>query len=207
MATVTPELHIAVFHHEYGVDCFTFYFAPSDELKYPSPRKVAEYFQIDFEPDKGETFVLLPTNISSIATLAAEQVGRKTASTAFWWEESDEGWLGDSTDEDDDADDSVDTLIGSDSVAEQPSPSEIRLPCYGIVVQLQELPSAENPGSGTITSDLKQDLTGDDDEYLGAIDGLESLILAHACAGIDVTLPGYIEGVKTAVEAISNNLG
>ena len=83
---------------------------------------------------------------------------------------------------------------------------EIRLPCYGITIRLDRKPSAEKPGGGTITSDLKQDTTGEDAEYLAAIDGLESLILAHACAGIDVTTPAYIEGIETAVAAIAQNL-
>jgi hypothetical protein len=38
-----------------------------------------------------------------------------------------------------------------------------------------------------------------------AIDAIESLILAHACAGIDVESPAYIEGINTTLEAISNN--
>ena len=60
--TMNPELYIAVFRHEYGVDCFTFHFVPAGELKYPSPRKVAEHFNINFEPDKGETFELVPAS-------------------------------------------------------------------------------------------------------------------------------------------------
>jgi len=43
------------------------------------------------------------------------------------------------------------------------------------------------------------------DEYNAAIDGLESLILAHACAGIDITSPAYLEGIETAEAAIGNN--
>ena len=43
-------------------------------------------------------------------------------------------------------------------------------------------------------------------KYNGAIDGIESMILAHACAGIDVTTPDYLEGIETAVEAVGNNL-
>jgi hypothetical protein len=44
--------------------------------------------------------------------------------------------------------------------------------------------------------------------FNAAIDGLESLILAHACClRIDVTIPAYLEGIETAVEAIVNNFG
>ena len=83
----------------------------------------------------------------------------------------------------------------------------IRLPCYGITIRLEGENTEGQPGCGTITSELKE--AGKDAEgmkFNAAIDGLESLILAHACAGIDVTSPAYIEGVETAVEAISNNL-
>lgn len=84
---------------------------------------------------------------------------------------------------------------------------EIRLPCYGMIIQLSRKNCRKTPGSGTITSDLKQATTPQDVEYIAAIDGLESLILAHACAGIDVASPAYREGIKTAVEAIANQFG
>ena len=61
--------------------------------------------------------------------------------------------------------------------------------------------------SGTITSDLKKGITkADDADFVSAIDGLESLILGHACAGIDITSKAYVEGIETALEAINNNL-
>ena len=37
------------------------------------------------------------------------------------------------------------------------------------------------------------------------IDGIESLILAHACAGVDVCSEAYLEALDTAVDAIQNN--
>lgn len=36
-------------------------------------------------------------------------------------------------------------------------------------------------------------------------DTVESLILAHACAGVDVESAAYIEGVNTTLEAVENN--
>ena len=69
------------------------------------------------------------------------------------------------------------------------SEAEIRLPCFGIVVKIVGQ-------GGTITSDLEKP----------QFDAIESLILAHACAGIDVTSPAYVEGIETAVEAIANHL-
>ena len=41
--------------------------------------------------------------------------------------------------------------------------------------------------------------------YNSAIDGLESLVLAHACAGINVEDHRYVAGIAAALEAISNN--
>lgn len=69
----------------------------------------------------------------------------------------------------------------------------IELRCFGITIQ--------NNG---ITSDLHE--KGASDEYDAAMDAIESIVLAHHCAGIDVTTPAYLEGIETAVEAIANNI-
>lgn len=76
----------------------------------------------------------------------------------------------------------------------------ITLPCYGIVVEV------EGKG-GRITSCLhdKND-ERDNDEYNAGMDAIESLILAHACSGVDIESRTYIEGIHTAVEACANNL-
>jgi len=71
----------------------------------------------------------------------------------------------------------------------------IKLPCYGISIELDE----ENE-TGTITSMLLEE--GETDP---SIDAIESLILAHAIAGIDVQSPAYIEGIETAIDAIDNH--
>jgi hypothetical protein len=80
----------------------------------------------------------------------------------------------------------------------------IRLPCFGITITLVRGNDASTPGSGSITSDLRAPRTAANRQFNAAIDGLESLILAHACAGVDVASPAYVEGVETAVEAIAN---
>ena len=67
----------------------------------------------------------------------------------------------------------------------------IKLPCYGIVLNLT------GDGGGTITSNL---------EDYEAEDAIESIILGHAIAGVDVESNAYIEGIETAVQAIGNNL-
>jgi hypothetical protein len=76
----------------------------------------------------------------------------------------------------------------------------------GIIVQLNE------NGSGSIKSNLHYSSYHPDafsnratwKYYEGAIDGLESLILCHACKGIDVLSKKYTEGVQTAINALEN---
>jgi hypothetical protein len=62
-------------------------------------------------------------------------------------------------------------------------------------------------GGGHISSNMGEDPMCDDfDMFNSAIDGIESLILAHACAGIAVNSSWYVEGIKTAYEAVAQNL-
>ena len=76
----------------------------------------------------------------------------------------------------------------------------IELPIHNIVVTL-------DGEGGYIRSCLGQfGNTPEDDVYNAAIDALESLILAHACAGIDISSPAYLEGIETAVDAIPNEI-
>ena len=108
----------------------------------------------------------------------------------------------------------------------------IILDCYGIVVTLtdEELhaltPTRYNGGS--ITSDLheeepeRKDAHSDEelnklwnefndemrkiDLYNNAMNGIESMILGHACAGIDITTPAYKEGIESAVQGCANSI-
>jgi len=78
----------------------------------------------------------------------------------------------------------------------------IKLPCYNMVIEVTD------EKQGTITSNLHQtaaDLAITADEYDASVNAIESLILAHACAGIDISCPAYVEGIETAVEAILNH--
>ncbi len=82
----------------------------------------------------------------------------------------------------------------------------IELKCYGIVIEVNE-------GSGHIKSDLHEVIQSDDgpedqqskEEYNSRMDGITSLILAHAIAGIDVSDCRYLQGIEEAVEAAGNN--
>ena len=77
----------------------------------------------------------------------------------------------------------------------------IELPIFGIVIDLT------SDGGGSISSrDLKTEHDDEEDElYNASMDGIESMILAHAIAGIDIESPAYLEGVKTAVDGCANN--
>ncbi len=61
-----------------------------------------------------------------------------------------------------------------------------------------------NGNAGNLESNLKDK---GNKAVKAAVDGLESLILAHAIKGVDVTASEYVEGIQTALEAIGNNLG
>lgn len=41
-------------------------------------------------------------------------------------------------------------------------------------------------------------------QFNGALGAVESLILAHACAGLDVHSPAYLEGVETVINTLGN---
>ena len=74
---------------------------------------------------------------------------------------------------------------------------EVKLPCYGIVVSWD---------SETLVGDIKThpNLVGKT-AWSGEFDGIFSMILAHAIAGVDIESPAYIEGIETAVEAVGNH--
>lgn len=74
---------------------------------------------------------------------------------------------------------------------------KIKLPCFGIVVTA---PTKTGKGA-MISSDLLEGLVAGS-EISAAVNALESLILAHACAGVRICAPDYIEGIETAVNKI-----
>lgn len=78
----------------------------------------------------------------------------------------------------------------------------IQLPCFDITVTLT------GDGGGSISSDLHEE-TGDfydDSVYNTGIDAIEAMILGHAVAGVDITTPAYVEGIETAVLALTNHV-
>lgn len=61
-----------------------------------------------------------------------------------------------------------------------------------------------NENQGTIRSSFLEDSDNLDPELKNMLDAIESLVLAHACAGIDVQSIPYLQGLETSVEAIFN---
>jgi hypothetical protein len=79
----------------------------------------------------------------------------------------------------------------------------IELGVHGIVVHIGTDDSDRQ--GGQIRSEMHVGGAPEDAEYNAAIDGIESMILAHACAGIDITTAAYKEGIETSVDACANN--
>lgn len=73
---------------------------------------------------------------------------------------------------------------------------------FGIIGIMLTSPDNEGKRAGTISTMLQDPEAEESDP---AIDAIESLILAHACAGVDVESDSYVEGINTALEAIDNN--
>ena len=84
----------------------------------------------------------------------------------------------------------------------------IKLPLYNIIIKFDE----ENK-TWYLTSDILGEFSDDNDKYLnpedyrefrGLLDGIESLILALVCAGVDIETPEFLEGIETTIETIGN---
>ena len=94
----------------------------------------------------------------------------------------------------------------------------IELPCYGIRIQLDREHTAEMPGNGAITDRLPAlacprpaqsmqmgrylDVVQASAVFDSALLGVLALILAHACTGVDVESPAYVEGIEMTVDRI-----
>ena len=92
--------------------------------------------------------------------------------------------------------------------------SELEMLGFSRVITLDayQIKVTINGDGGSISSKMHEEEDGervaDDDnnrDYNRCIDGVESLILGHACAGVDIQCPAYLEGIETAVQAAANN--
>lgn len=63
------------------------------------------------------------------------------------------------------------------------------------------------PLCGQIVEGISQDEKHSNRRFSAMVDAIESLVLAHACAGINVEDDRYIQGVGTAIDACLNNNG
>ena len=99
--------------------------------------------------------------------------------------------------------------------ANPPAPARkqrtIHLPIGGLTIHLT------GDGGGSLESDLHEEidralheLDATDDaridweKYARGVDAVESLVLAHAGAGVDIEDPRYIEGIETALASLAN---
>lgn len=62
----------------------------------------------------------------------------------------------------------------------------------------------DTDGDGVDNNDFASEK--EKDRFMGAVDCLESLVLAHCRAGVNVTSNEYKTGLETTIEAILNNL-
>lgn len=82
----------------------------------------------------------------------------------------------------------------------------VTLGCFGFVVRLTMDP--DRPGlylGGQIESNLITECEPGT-QLAAAFDAIESLVLAHACAGVDVQSPAYQEGIEVTVGQCANKL-
>lgn len=90
-----------------------------------------------------------------------------------------------------------------------PEAKIIELPIHNIKIVLGP-PDPEQPGAfqgGLINAALTAGCDPEEDaHFITAMDAIESVILGHACAGIDVCSPAYLKGIETALEAVANKL-
>jgi hypothetical protein len=76
----------------------------------------------------------------------------------------------------------------------------VRLPRHGVEIVIQT-----GEGAGQLHSNLGRAFAPMDETDRIIVDTMESIVLAHACAGVDVESSAYAEGLETALDAIANH--
>jgi len=81
---------------------------------------------------------------------------------------------------------------------------KLELLVFGIVITFHP----DDTHNATIVSDMHEPIEEQEGEesigFEAGVNAIESMVLAHFCAGIDVTLPEYLEGIETAYNALGN---
>jgi hypothetical protein len=78
---------------------------------------------------------------------------------------------------------------------------------FRIVIELTET-DEPNKYFGNIVESNLHDHYDDEDkgQFVGAIHGLESFVLALACAGVDIESQAFGDALSTAIDACAENL-
>jgi hypothetical protein len=86
---------------------------------------------------------------------------------------------------------------------------QYQLPEFDLTITVRD-------GTGAITSGLHEQCGGcgrtdcdcpeSSKDFNLAMDGIESLLVALACEGVDVAAPAFVDAIRTAVQACGNNL-
>ncbi|MDI5832574.1 hypothetical protein OCF84_21360 (plasmid) [Shewanella xiamenensis] len=74
--------------------------------------------------------------------------------------------------------------------------------CYGITITYD----SSDKERASISSEMKAQDTSVNKTFNVAVDALESIILAHFCAGLDVSSPAYLQGIEEAYQALCNHI-
>lgn len=77
----------------------------------------------------------------------------------------------------------------------------IKLDCFQITIEWD----GENRKAACIRSSMKELDTFNNHDFNTGVDAIEAMVLAHFCAGIDVSEPCYLEGIETAYLALGNH--
>lgn len=71
-------------------------------------------------------------------------------------------------------------------------------------LQRENCPTCDRPDCGFVTACCEDDDVIVRAEINGMLDAVESMVLSHAVAGIDVESEPYVKGVISALDAIGN---
>lgn len=63
-----------------------------------------------------------------------------------------------------------------------------------------------NKSGASLVSSMREPYVAEHKFFNSAVDVLESLILAHFCAGVDILTPAYLQGIEDSYHAVCNNI-